>query len=59
LDTTTAELAAVVLKVLDAQARYFKSRLREDLIASKQIERDLKERCLEIIRESRSGQVRA
>ena len=49
---TAAELARVVLTVLDAQQRYFRSRSREDLIASKQLERDLRVRCDELIAES-------
>jgi hypothetical protein len=47
------ELCELVLQVLDAQKKYFKSRDREDLIASKQLEAKLRNVAvgiLEVIR---------
>lgn len=39
---TTRQLAALVIEVLDAQKRYFATRDKADLIASKQLETRLR-----------------
>ncbi len=46
---TRLELAFAVLKVLDAQKRYFKSRDRDDLIVSKALEIALRKECGSIV----------
>ncbi len=39
------DLAKLVIEVLDAQKRYFKSRSQVDLIASKQLESELRKKA--------------
>lgn len=46
---TPADLAKLVIEVLDAQKRYFKSRAQEDLIASKQLEKELRDKANAIL----------
>jgi hypothetical protein len=46
---TARELAALVLQVLEAQKKYFKSRDQADLIASKQMESRLKKAAQQIM----------
>jgi hypothetical protein len=46
---TKEELAQAVLRMFEAQAKYFKSRDREDLIASKKLEIALVKQCREIL----------
>ena len=48
---TLPELATLALAVLDAQQKYFKSRSRDDLIASKQLENELLNVSRRILRE--------
>jgi hypothetical protein len=43
---TLPELATLALAVLDAQQKYFKSRSRDDLIESKRLEKELREKSL-------------
>jgi hypothetical protein len=40
---TLPELATLALATLDAQQKYFKTRSRDDLIASKQLEKELRQ----------------
>jgi hypothetical protein len=49
----TIELAHMILDVLNAQQQYFKSRSKEDLIASKQLERILRQHAEQIVRSSK------
>lgn len=42
------ELALLALQVLDAQQTYFKSRSKDDLIASKQLEAKLRKAAMDI-----------
>ncbi len=44
-------LAELVIEVLDAQKKYFKTRDRDDLIASKQLETKLRREALDILGE--------
>ncbi len=39
------DLAKLAIEVLDAQQRYFKDRTRDNLIASKQLESELRKRA--------------
>jgi hypothetical protein len=48
---TLPELAALVIEVMDAQQKYFKSRQRDDLIACKVLEKELMERAREVIKQ--------
>ncbi len=48
---TREKLAQAVIGMLDAQQQYFKSRSREDLIASKKIEEGIRKMCMAIISE--------
>lgn len=43
------DLAKLVIEVLDAQKRYFKTRKQEDLIASKQLEKELRDKANRIL----------
>ena len=43
--TTAEDLAKLVIEVLDAQKRYFKSRTKDDLIASKVLEGELRRKA--------------
>ena len=43
------QLATEVLRVLEAQKVYFKSRSRDDLIASKKLEFALAKKCRDIV----------
>ena len=43
------DLAKLVIEVLDAQKRYFKTRKQEDLIASKQLEKELRDKSNAIL----------
>lgn len=43
--TSDASLADRVIAVLDAQKKYFKTRDQKDLIASKEMENDLRSDC--------------
>jgi len=47
--TDAEHLAGLVIEVLDAQQRYFKSRDRADLIASKQLESRLRKEARAIL----------
>jgi len=49
--TTREDLAKLVIEVLDQQARYFKSRSHDDLIASKMLESELRKKANEILEE--------
>lgn len=44
------ELATLALDVLDAQQRYFKTREKDDLIASKKLEKRLREMASNVLR---------
>jgi hypothetical protein len=46
---TTEDLAAEVLRMLEAQRVYFKSRTQSDLIASKKLEAALIAKCRAIL----------
>lgn len=46
---TEYELAQLARKTLDAQQQYFKSRSKDDLIASKELERKLRKEANEIL----------
>lgn len=50
---TRFDLALLALQVLDAQRRYFKSRSRDDLIASKQLEAELRRQAEAVLEEVR------
>jgi hypothetical protein len=53
---TVYELARETLAVLDKQAEYFKTRDRVTLIASKQMEKQLRMKCtLEIVKGDKQG----
>lgn len=45
----TATLARLALRVLDAQKQYFKTRAKDDLIASKQLEKELRQLAQQIL----------
>jgi hypothetical protein len=47
---TAKELAELVLRTLAAQQTFFKTRSRDDLIASKELEKQLKEAAQTIVR---------
>ncbi len=47
------QLATLVLQVLDAQKQYFKTRDRADLIASKQLEAQLRKQAEYLVQNSR------
>lgn len=48
---TIKELAALAIEVLDAQKKYFRTRQKDDLFASKVLESKLKLAALSIIEE--------
>jgi hypothetical protein len=48
---TARELAALVLHVLDAQQKYFKTRAKDDLIASARLEKELRTAAQAILAE--------
>lgn len=47
---TARELAELVIQVLDAQKKYFRTRKREDMIASMELEKKLREAANECLK---------
>lgn len=47
---TREELAALVIAMLDGQQRYFRETTRENLVASKTAERELRKACEHILK---------
>lgn len=53
--TTRMTLATLALRVLDAQKQYFKTRSKDDLIASKKLEAELRATATATIEEIQRG----